>query len=227
MPQSPQTRGAWGSVAVVLLVGVFLVRYGAAESPGPPQPASAVAAVTAEGAASAPTATSAPTAPGGPGPAGPAAHPLPYSAPLRVAIPSIGVDAPLTGVGLTSDGWIDTPPAAHRNVAGWFTGAASPGEQGTSVVVGHVDNGEGPAVFYRLGSLTKGRRIEVVRQDGHTAVFSVYAVELVPKQGFPADRVYGNRDRPELRVITCGGGFSRKTGYAGNVVAYARLVRVR
>ncbi|MCP3818859.1 class F sortase [Streptomyces sp. A3M-1-3] len=210
MPQQPQTRGAWGTIAVVLLIGVFLVRYGTEDRAGPPQPTSATSATPAT--------------------SGLAPHPppsLPYSAPVRVVIPSIGVDAPFTGVDLTSDGWIDTPPAAHRDVAGWFTGAASPGEQGTSVVVGHVDNANGPAVFYRLGSLRKGARIEVARQDGRTAAFSVYAVEVVAKKDFPADRVYRTRGRPELRVITCGGGFSGKTGYAGNVVAFARLTEVR
>ncbi|NUS88393.1 MAG: class F sortase, partial [Streptomyces sp.] len=29
--------------------------------------------------------------------------------------------------------------------------------------------------------------------------------------------------RPELRVITCGGGYSKSTGYQGNVVAFAHL----
>lgn len=59
-----------------------------------------------------------------------------------------------------------------------------------------------------------------------TAVFSVYAVEVVSKAGFPADHVYANTSEPELRVLTCGGGFSRKTAYDGNVVAYARLTSV-
>jgi hypothetical protein len=39
--------------------------------------------------------------------------------------------------------------------------------------------------------------------------------------------VYGAGDRAELRVITCGGGFSDETGYQGNVVAYAHLIGVR
>jgi hypothetical protein len=35
--------------------------------------------------------------------------------------------------------------------------------------------------------------------------------------------VYGAARRPELRVITCGGGYSRTTGYQGNVVVFAHL----
>jgi len=39
--------------------------------------------------------------------------------------------------------------------------------------------------------------------------------------------VYGAADRHELRVITCGGGYSRSTGYAGNVVVFAHLTASR
>jgi hypothetical protein len=95
------------------------------------------------------------------------------------------------------------------------------------VIVGHVDNKQGPAVFYGLGGLKKGNRVEVRRSDGKTAVFEIYGIEVYEKTNFPGDRVYGNTGTPELRVITCGGGFSKGNGYAGNVVAFARMVEVR
>ncbi|MDH6576467.1 hypothetical protein P3T29_002110 [Kitasatospora sp. MAP5-34] len=69
--------------------------------------------------------------------------------------------------------------------------------------------------------------MEIERKDRSTAVFSVDAVELYPKDRFPSDKVYGDTGRPELRLITCGGGFSKKTGYLGNVVAYAHLTRTK
>ena len=81
--------------------------------------------------------------------------------------------------------------------------------------------------FYGLGALRKGNRVEVQRQDGKVAVFEVYGNEVFAKSDFPGDRVYGNKGAPELRVITCGGGFSRENGYAGNVVVFARMVEVR
>ena len=46
-------------------------------------------------------------------------------------------------------------------------------------------------------------------------------------QVFPDAKVYGAATRPELRVITCGGGYSRTTGYQGNVVVYAHLTGSR
>ncbi|MGW5091598.1 class F sortase [Streptomyces sp. 067-1] len=206
-------RAPWGVIALVLLTGLALIRNGSGEfDVGPPQPASAAAPDTR-------------TAPGEAVASGVA--PLPYSVPDQVSIPAIQVDAPVMGVGLDPDGWVDAPPPEDPNLAGWFTGAVTPGEKGTSVVVGHVDNQQGPAVFYGLGALKKGNKVEVHRQDGKTAVFEVYGIEVFETNNFPGDRVYGSKGTPELRVITCGGGFTKENGYDGNVVVFARLVEVR
>nr|WP_223188278.1 class F sortase [Streptomyces sp. TRM68416] len=156
-----------------------------------------------------------------------AAPALPPSPPDRVRIPSIRVDAPLTGLGLTATGSLDVPPAARTNLAGWYEAGTTPGETGTAIVAGHVDNADGPAVFYDLGALKKGGTIEVDRRDGTTAVFSVDSVEVYDARDFPDEKVYGAAPRPELRVITCGGGYSRTTGYQGNVVVFAHLTGSR
>ena len=148
---------------------------------------------------------------------------LPPSPPDRIRIPSIDVDAPLTGLGLTETGSLDVPPADRKNLAGWYEAGTTPGETGTAIIAGHVDNADGPAVFYSLGALRKGSTIEVDRRDGGVAVFTVDAVEVYDGRDFPDARVYGAAPRPELRVITCGGDWSRTTGYQGNVVVYAHL----
>ncbi|MFE5815353.1 class F sortase [Streptomyces sp. NPDC056479] len=156
-----------------------------------------------------------------------AALALPPSPPDRIRIPSIRVDAPFMGLGLTKTGSLDVPPAERKNLAGWYEAGTTPGERGTAIVAGHVDNADGPAVFYRLGALRKGSTIEVDRRDGGTALFSVDAVEVYDAKAFPDEKVYGPSARPELRVITCGGGYSRTTGYRGNVVVFAHLVGSR
>ncbi|MFG2944541.1 class F sortase [Streptomyces adustus] len=211
--ERPRKRAPWGVMALVLLTGLALIRNGSGEfDVGPPQPAAA-AARDGSGLAQ--------------GAFGRTPDPLPYSVPDRVRIPTIQVNAPVTSVGLDSDGWIDAPTPDDPNLAGWFTGAVSPGEKGTAVIVGHVDNQQGPAVFYGLGALKKGNRVEVARRDGRTAVFEIYGIEVFEKSDFPSDRVYGSKGTPELRVITCGGGFTQQNGYDGNVVVFARLAEVR
>ncbi|MCW7944768.1 peptidase C60 [Streptomyces hygroscopicus] len=209
----PRKRAPWGVMALLLLTGLALVRNGSGEfAAGPPQPASAAA----------------PDARGGPGADSLGAPaPLLYSVVDRVRIPALQIDAPVMPVGLDLSGWVDAPPPGDPNLAGWFTGGVSPGERGTAVIVGHVDNSLGPAVFYGLGSLRKGNRVEVERRDGKTAVFEVYGNEVFDKSDFPGDRVYGNKGAPELRVITCGGDYSSRYGYSGNVVVFARMVAVR
>lgn len=211
-------RAPWGVIALLLLTGLALIRNGSGEfDVGPPQPAAAAAADTSTPTPTPGTFTRAPA---------PLPLPLPFSVASRIRIPSIRVDAPIVPVGLDAQGWVGAPPPDDPNLAGWFTGAVSPGEKGTAIVVGHVDNKQGPAVFYGLGGLQKGGRVEVLRKDGKTAVFEIYGVELFAKNSFPGDRVYGSKGTPELRVITCGGGFSKQHGYEGNVVVFARLAAV-
>ncbi|MEU1314609.1 class F sortase [Streptomyces tibetensis] len=193
-----------------LCSGVWLLRDGA-ETHAPPQPSAAQARAGLGGRA-------------GERPAVPA---LPPSPPDRIRIPAIRVDAPLTGLGLTNTGSLDVPPAADENLAGWYESGTTPGEPGTAIVAGHVDNADGPAVFYDLGALARGSTIEVDRRDGGVAVFAVDAVEVYAAKAFPDERVYGAARRPELRVITCGGGWSRGTGYQGNVVVFAHLTGSR
>ncbi|WP_369180110.1 class F sortase [Streptomyces mutabilis] len=195
--------------AVALCSGVWLL-LDAAGTEAPPQPSAAQARTGAGQAAQAP-----------------AVPALPPSPPDRVRIPAIGVDAPMTGLGLTPSGSLDVPPAENENLAGWYEAGTTPGETGTAIVAGHVDNTEGPAVFYRLGALEKGSVIEVDRRDGGVAVFTVDAVEVYAAKDFPDEKVYGAADRPELRVITCGGDYSRGTGYQGNVVVFAHLTGSR
>ncbi|MEU6598892.1 class F sortase [Streptomyces flaveolus] len=162
--------------------------------------------------------------PGGTRVAAPGLAPSP---PIRIRIPAIRVDAPLMGLALTRSGSLDAPPAQEKNLAGWYEAGTTPGETGTAIVAGHVDNTEGPAVFYDLGALKRGARIEVDRRDGTVAVFTVDAVEVYAARDFPDEKVYGAAPRPELRVITCGGGYSKTTGYQGNVVVFAHLTASR
>jgi hypothetical protein len=196
-----------GTVTVVALcTGAWLLDSGR-DSHAPPQP-SAAQAHTAR------------TGQQGERPAAPA---LPPSPPDRIRIPSIRVNAPLMGLALTPTGSLDVPPAVKPNLAGWYEAGTTPGERGTAIVAGHVDNADGPAVFYDLGALKKGSTVEVDRRDGGVAVFTVDAVEVYEAKDFPDEKVYGAAARPELRVITCGGGYSRSTGYQGNVVVFAHL----
>ncbi|WP_319131987.1 class F sortase [Streptomyces europaeiscabiei] len=153
----------------------------------------------------------------------PSVPPLPPSAPVRLLVRAIGVNAPMTELTLDETGALRPPSAEMPGFVGWYGAGTAPGAVGTAVTTGHVDTPEGPGVFYRLGALSKGDTIEIIRADRRTAVFTVDAVELYDKEAFPDEKVYGSSHQPELRVITCGGPYTEETGYQGNVVVYATL----
>ena len=50
-----------------------------------------------------------------------------------------------------------------------------------------MDSYQGPAVFFRLGALRPGNRIDVTLADGITAVFRVTGVREYAKDKFPAE----------------------------------------
>lgn len=151
---------------------------------------------------------------------------LPPSDPVRLRIPAIDVDTSMTRLGLDAAGALRPPPADSPGLAGWYGNGTAPGSTGTAVTTGHVDTRTGPGVFHDLGALTKGDTIEISRADQRTAVFTVDAVEVYKKKNFPDKKVYSRSDRPELRVITCGGSYLKHTGYQGNVVVYATMTAV-
>ena len=147
------------------------------------------------------------------------------SAPVRIIIPSLRVDAPVMRLGRAADGSIQVPPLANHNLAGWYDHSVTPGQDGTSVILGHVDSFTGISVFYSIKNLTRGELVEVVRADGKTATFSVDGVQVVAKATFPAAQIYDNTRYPELRLITCGGPFDTATRqYLDNIVVYTHLV---
>ncbi|SCF07305.1 class F sortase [Micromonospora mirobrigensis] len=153
---------------------------------------------------------------------------LPASPPTRIAIDRLGLRAPVHQVGIAGDGTIAVPDVHRAQEAGWYDQGPTPGQYGPAVIVGHVDTTTGPAVFHDLKSLDDGDRVEVTREDGSVAVFEVTSTRRYGKEKLPADEVFGDFSRPNLRLITCGGRWvGGRTGYADNLVVYAQLVTAR
>ncbi|MBI4101059.1 class F sortase, partial [Candidatus Microgenomates bacterium] len=95
-----------------------------------------------------------------------------------------------------------------------------------AIVVGHIDNYRGPAVFWKLGQLQPGDVVEIDRADGTTVKFKVEAIKQFSQDQFPTAEVYGNIDHAGLRLITCGGQFNRITRqYSDNTVVFASMVQ--
>ena len=215
---TPRARRPGTTVLTAVAVGV------AGQDADPPQPSAEQATDTPDrpDASSAPASASGVPAPGDA--TAPPAAPVPVALPSAVSIPAIGVQSELITLGLNPDGTLAVPqPGPDYDKAAWFDGSPRPGEPGPAVIEGHVDSAaNGPSVFYRLGELAVGDRVDVTRDDGTVVTFVVYDVRVVPKDAFPTADVYGNTDGPELRLITCGGPFdSAARSYEDNVVVFA------
>ncbi|MCL2733347.1 MAG: class F sortase, partial [Actinomycetia bacterium] len=155
-----------------------------------------------------------------------APDPAARSVPVRLRVPDIGVDTPVMDLGLAPDGTVEVPPVRAHSPAGWYRGSPTPGQLGPSVLLGHVTVGRyGDGVFLKLSRLTPGARIVVGLRDGVSTTFTVDAVRTVAKDRFPTRAVYGDTDRPELRLITCGGPRTG-SGYLDNVIVFASLTAV-
>ncbi|MCX5268004.1 class F sortase [Streptomyces sp. NBC_00199] len=210
---SPLSRraAALTALAALLLTGCAGGST-AGSTPGASTAASGPAASSSSPASSAPSVS-----------AGRAVRPLARSAPVGLRIEAIGVDTPVMRLGLAADGSVQVPPVEEHDRAGWYEHSPTPGQTGPSVILGHVTVGRyGDGVFRRLGRLHAGDRIAARLENGTTAEFAVTEVRTVDKSHFPTQDVYGNVDRPELRLITCGGPRSGD-GYRDNVIVFAVL----
>ena len=219
MPIPPGSRRRPAIVAAVAVAALGLALTGCAGGPAGPPPAGAV---DNQERPLSPSATLPPgsfDAPGTPPrPSGFEVGGLPErvtapgttSKPVRLEIPAIGVSTPLLRLGLEPDGAMQVPTDFAR--VGWFAEGPAPGQEGPSVIAGHVDSKTGPAVFYRLRDLRPGDPVLVERSRSY------------PKSTFPTQDVFGPVPAAALRLITCGGEFDRARGsYRENLVVFARL----
>ncbi|QRP45975.1 class F sortase [Amycolatopsis sp. FDAARGOS 1241] len=168
-------------------------------------------------------------------PAPAAAKPVPTSVPVTkpftglrptsVEIPKIGAKSSLITVLPNKDGQISVPSVKTPMQAAWYRLSPVPGDVGPAIVLGHVDGNHQPGIFYKLKDVSPGDEVDIERSDGKKLKFVVDHKDEVPKDTFPTQAVFGNTDKPQLRLITCGGVFDHaEHSYKDNIIVYANLV---
>jgi hypothetical protein len=168
------------------------------------------------------------TAPVGAGERG---APLARSAPVSIDIPALSVSSALGPArGLDSSGAIDDAPLSGPtwSLPWWYDEGPTPGQDGSAVILGHVDSAVGAGglgVFFRLGDVRIGESIDVRLADGSTTHWTVTSTHLYQDAAFPDTLVYGVTGPPTLRLVTCGGSFDWQTHlYQSALVVTASLV---
>ncbi len=126
--------------------------------------------------------------------------------PVRLLIPSIGVNASVETVGILNNGDLATPTHSPWEDVGWFVSGPQPGEPGSAVIDGHLDRPGGyPAVFWNLRYIQAGATVTVITANGKTLSFRVTLVALYPPQSAPIQEIFGNASGTYLNLITCAG----------------------
>ncbi|OEJ32710.1 class F sortase [Streptomyces subrutilus] len=139
------------------------------------------------------------------GPLRPVTGPLAAARPLRLRVPGLGIDVPVSRSPGTPDGAEEagrTDEQGGRDGQGgragqgrgerpdevfWQVGGPAPGSAGTAVI---------GAPGLDLAGLRRGRTVEVARDDGRTAVFTVTRISPGASDG-REDRA----GRPQLRLL--------------------------
>ena len=166
----------------------------------------------------------------------------PVAVPLRLQIPTLGINAAVDGVGINSSDAMDAPegPAGDPvwQKAFWYRGSAIPGARSTALIAGHIDGPNGSAaVFGPIGSLQPGDPIVIhdtrsgldVRftvTGSKTYTLAEAAQPAVLRKIYGVGPVVGKWPQPSadglshLTLITCAGTFRNGT-HDHRLVVYA------
>jgi hypothetical protein len=144
--------------------------------------------------------------------------------PVAVAIEDLGVAVPIAATGVDPEtGQLALPADAETVV--WYEHGASPGEEGSAVLAGHVDFNGRRGTFFDLGDVAVGSAVTVTYDDGMSTRFEVVDRHSYAKPDLPTGELFRRDGEPTLVLITCGGEFDRGArSYRSNVVVTARPI---
>lgn len=147
----------------------------------------------------------------------------PAELPVRLSIPKLRTNAKVQMVGVAKSGNMAVP--TNYTDVGWYRGGTVPGQLGSAVMDGHVDNALAlDGVFKHLDMLAVGDDVYVTTAQGHQLHFVVKDVETYPVAAVPLALLFNRNDAARLNLVTCAGSWvqSRKM-YDRRTVVYTVL----
>jgi len=148
----------------------------------------------------------------------------PEELPARIRIPALEIDTKVQHVTVNSTGNMASP--SNFTDVGWYKPGTVPGQRGSAVIAGHLDNGLSlPGVFKHLDQVKVGDDIYIVTEGGRELHFRVEETVAYPYKEVPLERLFNRSDKPRLNLVTCVGDWvkAEKT-YDQRLVVYAVLV---
>ena len=142
--------------------------------------------------------------------------------PTRVRSTALGIDAPVSAMGIDMKAGALGAPENIDRVGWWRDGAAPGAKRGTILLAGHVDSAKrGAGAFYGLKRAHRGDRIQLRSDDGRTKTWRVTSTKLMRKESLPPE-IYTRSGPRRLVLVTCGGPFDARRGhYRDNIVVTA------
>ena len=138
--------------------------------------------------------------------------PTQATAPVRLQIPEIGLDAPVTPMGwrvVTIDGERTTLWEVPPDAVGWHVNTAGAGAEGNVVLSGSQTDGEAVFAPLALGSVASGQEVRLTDEDGLVFVYRVREVsDPIPVVGptgeerARAETYLTSGDSAQLTLIT-------------------------
>lgn len=126
----------------------------------------------------------------------------------KFLIPSLKISTNIKPVGITKKGNIASP----RSFAdvGWYKYGPIPGQVGTAIIDGHVDNGLAfPGVFSNLKNIKIGDSVYVTTKDNASLHFVVESIKIYDYDA-TTENIFTESDTPRLLLITCTGNWIPK-----------------
>lgn len=145
--------------------------------------------------------------------------------PMEIRIPSAQTEGFIQKVGKDQNGQIAVPNNIH--IAGWFIDSARPGQQGLSIIDGHVDGrSEQGGVFKHIGRLNTDDTFQVELGSGTVLDYKVHTVTSVETDK-AASQLFSQMPGvvSQLNLITCGGNYDRELrDYDQRIIVVAELL---
>ncbi len=123
--------------------------------------------------------------------------------PVAIAIPALHINTKIQEVGITKSGAMAVP--TNFSDVGWYKYGTLPGQQGSAVLAGHVDDGLAlPGVFSNLDKLKPGDTITITMSDKSVLNF-VMTTSTVYDKNAKTNGIFSDMSGTYIKLITCTG----------------------
>lgn len=148
---------------------------------------------------------------------------VPASQPRKIELPSLDTAGCIQKVGIDQHRAIAAPNNIY--LAGWYVHSAVPGEDGISVIDGHVSGRYNDGIFSQLKELRAGDTVRVQLGNYQWRSFTVDEVKSYAVTEVMSHLLKPLQDtKRQLTLITCDGAYDSKTrAYDSRVLVRASL----